>query len=199
MPSAAEDSFVAILSGLRKGDAAAAARVHADFAHRLVALAQQRLGERARRKTTPDDVVQSVFGSFFGRFPRGQWDLADRDGLWALLVEITVHKCLRQARHFGAQRRDAGREVGLQVGDDSACPADPPAAEPTPEQAVILSEMVQLLLDGLPAGRERDIVQLRLQGFQVAEISRLTNVPERTVERRLLKVRDRLQQYLAQG
>src|SRR5438552_2680938 len=95
-PLMTAESFPDLMARLRAGDADAAARVFERFAHRLAALAQVHLDGRTRRLVDPEDVLQSVFRSFFARHADGQLDLADWDGLWALLVVLTLRKCGRK-------------------------------------------------------------------------------------------------------
>jgi hypothetical protein len=63
--------------GIRSGDAGAAAPVFQRFAGRLIAPARSRLGDRLRAKVDPDDVVQSVYKSFFLRHANGELDPVD--------------------------------------------------------------------------------------------------------------------------
>ncbi|MEM7478217.1 MAG: ECF-type sigma factor, partial [Planctomycetota bacterium] len=68
------DSFRKTISELRSGGSQAARRVHERFVYRLVALAQARLNERFHRKIEAEDVVQSVFRSFFRRVDESQFE-----------------------------------------------------------------------------------------------------------------------------
>ena len=86
-------SFDGVMADLRAGDQAAAAAVFRRFATRLAGLAGAKLDARLRGKVDPDDVLQSVYRSFFGRHAAGQFDFDGWDGLWSLLTTITVRKC----------------------------------------------------------------------------------------------------------
>src|SRR5262245_18476432 len=77
-----QDSFIELAVRLRDGDQGAATVVFRRFASRLIALARRELDTRLRRKLDPEDVVQSVYRSFFGRYQAGQFDLATWDDLW---------------------------------------------------------------------------------------------------------------------
>ena len=48
----------------------------------LIGLARSHLGGVIRQKVDPEDVVQSVFRSFFQRNAQGNWNLDDWDSLW---------------------------------------------------------------------------------------------------------------------
>src|SRR5262245_8942191 len=78
---------------LRLGDGSAETLVVRRFTVQLVSLARRQLAASIRRKSPPEDVVQSVFRSFFARVRRGQFELANWERLWSLLVLITLRKC----------------------------------------------------------------------------------------------------------
>ena len=46
-----------------------------------------------------EDVLQSMYKSFCLRQQRGEFDLANRDALWSLLVTITLNKTRDVAKH----------------------------------------------------------------------------------------------------
>jgi DNA-directed RNA polymerase specialized sigma24 family protein len=189
MPS--ERPFTELMSKLAQGDRRPAEVVWERFARRLTALAANRLPGLLRAKTDPESVVLSVFRSFFARhqdapFAPGSWDR-----LWTLPTVLTVRKCGHRVRYFRAARRDACREQALVEGEAAAGArrADP---RPTPEEALPLAETLDELLQGLrPA--DRPVVEFRLQGHIVEEISRLVGCTGRTVHCVLAKVRARLE------
>src|SRR4051794_31226371 len=82
----ADPAFANLMDRLRTGEQAAAKEIFQRFAWRLVALARTRLDSRIRLKVDPEDVMQSVFKSFFLRQSEGQFDLENWDGLWSLLT-----------------------------------------------------------------------------------------------------------------
>lgn len=187
-----EGSFHEVMARLRTGDAEAAARVFHQFAQRLVALARTRLSSRLRQKVDPEDVLQSVYKSFFLRHELGQFQLENWDSLWAILTVITLRKCSRCAERFHTDRRDVDREVHAAEGPEAEPGGGLLSREPTPLQASILTETVENLLSGLE-GRERDVVQLSLQGYSVEEISTQVGRTRRTVQRLLKRIKDDLQ------
>jgi RNA polymerase sigma factor (sigma-70 family) len=190
------DSFVNLMSRLQAADGGAAAEVVERFTRRLIALARQHLDDRLRQKVDAEDVLQSVFKSFFLRQRAGQWTLPDWDSLWALLAVITVRKCGQWADHFHAQRRDLGREAEQAPAPDAGREVQLFAREPTPSEVLILTETVERLLSDLEE-RDREIVTLALQGYTAAEISTQVNRPERTVYRLLARIKKRLQRQRA--
>jgi RNA polymerase sigma-70 factor (ECF subfamily) len=187
---APRDDFRDLMARLRGGDDAAAAAVFQEFVARLIRLTRSQLETWLRHKVDPEDVVQSVYRSFFARYRAGQFTVADWDSLWGLLAVITLRKCANQAEHWQAARRDVHQELNPQDGS-TAVRQGIPGRDPTPDEAAILSETVQQLFQGL-SERERDILALHLHGCEVPEISRRVGRAERTVRRTLELARKEL-------
>lgn len=185
------ESFPTLMRKLTAGDAGAAALVFEQYAGRLIGLARKHLEDRVRAKVDADDIAQSAFRTFFRRAREGQFDLAGAGALWPLLAEIAVRKCGKWNRHFRTRKRSAAREVP--PAEDQDEPAA--TAEPGPEEAVALADLVDHLLRGL-AERERTICELRLQGYQVSEIAAKAGCAEATVFRKLDRIKERLETLL---
>src|SRR5262245_45829842 len=82
-------SFDDLMARLRTGDNDAATRVFNQYSNRLIALARRRLDPQILQKVDPEDVLQSVFRSFFRCQAAGQMDdLESWDNLWGMLVVI---------------------------------------------------------------------------------------------------------------
>lgn len=182
-----------VMARLRSGDPEAATEVFQRFLKRLMGLARSRLDPQMQRKISPEDVVQSVFMSFFRRQRDGQIDVASWDNLWSLLAVITVHKCGHQIRYYHAGRRNASMEQSaFRFTEDSAAGWEAVAQEPTASHALRLGESLQELLHSLDE-RECQIVILSLQGATVNEISQEAGCSQRTVRRVLEHVRSLLE------
>ena len=83
------------IHAIKKGESAAANALWEHYFDKLVRLARRKLDGMPRRIADEEDVALSAFDSFCraakkGRFP----DLADRDGLWRLLIQMTVRKAV---------------------------------------------------------------------------------------------------------
>jgi RNA polymerase sigma-70 factor (ECF subfamily) len=193
---ASDLSFDDLMARLKQGQDDAAAQVFRRFAGRLIALARSQLGPQIRQKEDPEDVLQSVFTSFFTRYAEGQFgDFDSWDNLWAMLVVLTQRKCGRRLDYFHAARRDVQREVAgpAPSGSDLGLSAD----DPTPSEAAMLTETVERLMNSLE-GRHRQILALSLQGCSPAEISAQVGCTERTVYRVLDTVKQWLEAMGAQ-
>src|SRR6516162_6734905 len=158
------DSFAEFLARLHSRDDAAAQELFGRFAHQLIALALRHIDARLRHKVDPEDVVQSTFKSFFIRYGHGNLDVVNWNSLWGLLTLITVRKCAERAAYHRAERRDAAREVSPPRGEEAAPGQEPHGREPTPLEAVVLTETVEQLFAGLD-GPERNVLELSLQGY----------------------------------
>jgi RNA polymerase sigma-70 factor (ECF subfamily) len=188
-----DDSFDDVMARLRDGDESAAGEIFQRFADRLIGLARQKLDVRLRAKVDAEDVLQSVYRTFFRRHAEGEFTFDGWNGLWSLLTVITVRKCGRWREYFDAAPRDVALEVPLGERED-APPAGAVASlarQPSPVEAVVLAELVEALLRGLPQ-RDQTIVSLRLQGHSPGEIATLLGRPERTIFRVLDRVKRRL-------
>jgi RNA polymerase sigma factor (sigma-70 family) len=160
------------------------------FSRQLIDLARRHLGVRLQHKVDPEDVVQSAYKSLLLRYGEGALAVEGWQGLWGLLTTITVRKCADRARFHQAERRDVRRETGAPEQETEPW-AQAISREPTPDQAVVLAEIIEGLLCRLEAD-ERTMIELSLQGFTTQEISEQTGRAERSVRR----LRERVRKYL---
>ena len=187
------ESFTDAVARLQEGDEQAAADVFARFADQLIRLARTRLDARLRKTTDPEDVMQSVWRSFFVRQQKGRFEIENWDALWAVLVVMTVRKCARRAEIMRAAKRDVGREVSDPTDSQGKFAFQVADSKPTPEQAAILTELIELMMEGLDE-REQNILTLRLQGYTFEEIGAQVGRTERTVRRVVSRLRERAAQ-----
>lgn len=192
---APDPSFEDVMARLRAGQNDAATQVFNRFAGRLLALARKRLDPLVLQKVDPEDVVQSVFRSFFvcngaGRF--GEFE--SWDNLWGMLVVLTQRKCGRRMDYFHAACRDVHREVPaeLPARDESSSDVGVRDDEPTPAEAAMLTDTVERLMRCLEP-RQREVLTLSLQGCSPADISGQLGCTERTVYRVLERVKQWLE------
>ena len=193
------DSFVEFVGKLRGGDDAAAREMFGRFAHQLIALALRHIDAGLRHKVDPEDVVQSVYKSFFVRYgDANNLDIVNWNSLWGLLTLITVRKCAERAAYHRAECRDAARELSPPRQEEPAPWLEPLGREPTPLEAAVLGETIEQLFAGLDE-QERSVLELSLQGYTTREISDQLGRAERTV--RLLRegVRHRLERMREEG
>src|SRR5262249_61199873 len=85
---AEDDRSGHLVARWREGDQQAAAELFRRYADRLVALAKSRLSQKMARRVDPEDVVQSVYRSFFAETKEGRYEFERGGDLWHLLVTI---------------------------------------------------------------------------------------------------------------
>jgi RNA polymerase sigma factor (sigma-70 family) len=178
-----------LLERFRNGDERAAAAIFTRYFERLTLLARSRLSPRLARRTDPEDIVMSVYRSFFIGARSGRFALVRGGDLWRLLASITRHKLSRQARHQMAACRSVEIELPLDSAELARCRALDD--EPTPEDAVALADELEWAFSRMNALGRR-VLELRLQGAQLSEIARDTGRSERTVRRTLATIRELL-------
>ena len=186
MPDLEHWTSAELLARFHSGEESAAEQIFHRYAERLVLLARSRLSSRLAGKTDPEDVALSAWRSFFVGAKQGQFTLNAPGDLWRLLVSITLHKLYRQARHHAAARRSIGREQSLhQTAEELLSFAN---QDPSAEEALALAEEVEAIMAKLDVAGRR-VLELRLQGEQIAAIAQLTRRSERTVRRILAQIR----------
>jgi RNA polymerase sigma-70 factor (ECF subfamily) len=184
-----EPPFKAIMELLRSGDQAAAVLVVQKYSRRLIGLAASRLPTPVRAKEDEDDAVQSAFKSFFNRQKKGEFEPEDWDELGTLLTYLTVCKVDRRIRKYLAGKRDVRREASAAPRDDDGPSWDAAGPDPTADEKAAAEDTLRELLKKLDP-TDQEILTLRLQGFQVAEIAARVGKDERTIYRVLASVRE---------
>jgi RNA polymerase sigma-70 factor (ECF subfamily) len=175
------------IAAWRAGDPEAARQLVDRYLERLVAVARRRLSQRLASRVDPEDVVQSVFRTFFFRAKDGQFKIKDQDDLCKLLMRITVHKVLKQVEYHTAGKRDANLET--EQGNRSVERMhELLAKEPTPEaQVEFLDQLEKLIAEYSP--KERKILEMRMNGYSEREIAAELKVTDRTVRRLFERMR----------
>jgi DNA-directed RNA polymerase specialized sigma24 family protein len=173
----------------------AARLVWGRYFQELLALARSHLSARIRGREDEEDVLQSMYNSFCLRQRRGDFDLANRDELWKLLVQITLPKARNLANRHHLPRRDVRRDAS-----GNAAPADDlddPAAllnqldmnEPTPAEAALLNEALEQPFLALGEPELWVIARKKLEGYTNQEIAGELKCTVSTVERKLERIR----------
>ena len=190
-----EDS-VNLLARFRTGDPQAAEELHSRYVQRLMALARTRISRKLGRRVGADDVVQSVFRSFFTKARDQQFVLEHSGDLWRLLSSITVTKVLRQAQRQRRQKRSIDLEESICTpGSAVRIPVDLMLKGPSALDAMVLLEELESIMAGLKP-LYRQILELRLQGEDTEQIAQQTARSERTVRRVLETIKQSFEERL---
>jgi DNA-directed RNA polymerase specialized sigma24 family protein len=193
-----DGSVTCWIGDLKAGGDSAAQHLWERYFHRLVHLARARLraAHRAGAIADEEDAALSAFDSFCRGAARGRFpDLADRDGLWRLLVVITLRKVMGQVGRQGAQKRGGGRLLG----ESALLGSDPVEGggldriagdEPSPELAALVIDEYRRLRNSLRTEALCQVLDLRLEGYTREEIAQRLGCAERAVKRKLEVIRE---------
>jgi len=200
---AQEGSVTRLIQLLRSEDAAerdlAARLIWRRYFRDLLELARNNLNRRIRCREDEEDVVQSMYKSFCLRQQRGEFDLAGRDALWKLLVTITLRKARNAAKKQMRDKRDIAREQTIADSDESGSAhwalEQMDAAGPSPAEAAVLNEALERRLEALADPDLRQIALRRLESYTNREIADRLDCTERSVERRLERIRSKWSSY----
>jgi RNA polymerase sigma factor (sigma-70 family) len=185
-----------LLRRWQAGDQEAAEALFRRYFTRLLGLVQTRLSAKMASRFDADDVVQSALKSFFLGAREGRYVLKQAGDLWRLLAGIAMNKMRHAERRHNADKRNVDLEqmpLPLREGMDEEIAWL--AREPTPEEAAILVDEMEALLQPL-APEPRRIVELRLQGYTLEEIAQEVRRSQRTVRRTMELVKARLQKRM---
>jgi RNA polymerase sigma-70 factor (ECF subfamily) len=179
------------LRRVRSGQSDAATELYLRYAERLRALVVVQCGIDLAPRVGPEDIVQSVFRTFFRRVAGGQYDVPEGEELWQLFLVIALHK----VRSTASFHRAAKRDVRVTTTGLSETLASRQLVAPDELARTTLSLVIDELLDGLPDSM-RAIVELRIEGREVEEIVSRTQRSRRSVERALQEFRVRLSEVI---
>jgi RNA polymerase sigma-70 factor (ECF subfamily) len=179
-----------LMRRLGAGSESAAETVYGRYAQRLLALARSKCSSQLARCVEPEDIVQSVFRTFFRRAKEGEFAVPEGEELWGLLLVITLNKIRAEADFHFAAKRDVRARRNLDE-------VPTPQATDTPADDALARLLLDDALRQLPESR-RELIRLRMEGHEVAEIARMTQRPLRTVERVLHNFRESLRGALTE-
>jgi len=182
-----------LLRRFRSGQPDAATELYLRYAERLSALAAGQCGPDLAARVDPEDIVQSVFRTFFRRVARGQYDVPEGEELWKLFLVIGLNKIRATATFHRAAKRD----VGVTASGEAFQRAAQNVAGSDETALATLRMVVEEILATLPASL-RSIVELRIEGHLVEEIARRTKRSRRSVERALQDFRQRLSKLIGE-
>jgi RNA polymerase sigma-70 factor (ECF subfamily) len=184
-----------LVAAYRAGSDTAARILFDRYCEKLLRLAQRRIGHQLAGRIDPEDIIQSAFRTFFIHIRRDEFTFAQQNDLFKLLVRLTVHKTLRQIAYHRAAKRDPNREVTRIINDRDLWEQFV-SQEPPPEAEVTLLEEMERFLS-LFSQFERQVLELRLQGYSTREIAQMLNTYDRKIRRILERVQKTAQKYAA--
>lgn len=175
-----------LLREWKAGDEQAAEVLFDRYAIRLVALVSSRLNRRYKASIDPNDVIQSAMGSFFDAARHSRIEVSRSVSLWRLLATFARRKMARSIERQSAVKRG---------GDQVRVPFDSVQPQIIGNHDSDSEDDADAFLITLKAELPDDlfvIVEGILAGQTHREIAESLAIDERTVRRRLSRVRERL-------
>ena len=193
MPDATAPDFADLLARAGTGDEAALAELVRQYEPKVRIVARVLLGPALRPYLDSVDLAQSVHKSVVTGLRDQRFALGKPDDLIGLAVTILRRKAAKHWRHLQRQRRLSGVNPTADGATDLtgvltalSCPSADPAAEAQ------FRDQVAHLCTHLDAS-ERQILDLRLEGYTPAEIADRIGVSRVALRVRLTRLRQRLQ------
>lgn len=203
-PMSSDNSISRWIHEVKKGNHAAAQAIWDQYFPRLVRFARERLRGLPRRAADEEDVALSAMDSFCRAAERGRFpELADRTGLWRLLLQMTARKVADLVRHETRQAHGGGHMLGESaLGDGGSTWGEQGLARIAderlgPEMALALSEECRRLLARLEP-EVQEVALAKMEGLSNEETAARLECSLRTVERRLHLIRRIWEQELAE-
>jgi RNA polymerase sigma-70 factor, ECF subfamily len=152
------------------------------YAKRLRAAVARQCSPALSPRIDPDDVVQAVFCDFFRGAAEGRYQVPEGRHAWRLLLAMAANRIRGVGDFHRAGRRDVRRTAGGDIYDQAL------ALEFVPDESRLttLRMAIEDVLRTMPE-RHRSIIEMRVEGYEVAEIAKRVHVSKRTVERVLQK------------
>lgn len=190
-----------LITQIRAGDQSAFDEFLQTNRERLLRFVTRNMSDALRRKVEAEDILQEAFAHCARAFP--EMDASDLDPL-AWLHQVAERRTIDAHRHFfGAQKRDAGREVALGAGrstETSPALIDMLIASFTsPSQAFARGQREQQLLDAIEQLPEdqREALRLRyVEDLPTKEIAERLDKSDGAVRVMLTRSLKRLEQLL---
>lgn len=159
----------------------------------LVQWASSSIGERFASRLDAEDVLQSVYRTFYRRYRDGQFRVENIEDMKRLLIAITRRKLVNLFEHHTAGIRDVRRErfsAGDLLYDRSANSTRQCSPEHSEE------DLRQHILRNQPE-EDRQILAAAMDGHSPDEIATIAQCSRRTVFRALDRVRSRVREMMA--
>jgi RNA polymerase sigma factor (sigma-70 family) len=189
------ESFEELLDAMQEGEDRAFTVFFNRHYDQLVQFAQKKLGSFPLRSFDADDVAQSAMKSLFKSLRENRYEAQGSSELWQILITITKNKLIDRRRRQQAQKRGGGNVRGesiwAQAGEDSGLSEQQDTKQNmTPDAQVELLETTELLFQRLEDDKTREVARLLLAGYRINDIAEELNCVRRTVERKIVHIRE---------
>ena len=184
------------INKLSEGDKCAQEILFKKFFSRLISLAKSKMHEMNTVPRDEEDVAVSAFRSFCSGIEGGEFSVDNEGELWAILFTITTRKACAERRRQYAEKRGGGKATIRQSDgeeDDDVFEAVA-GREPSPELAQAMADAADELLAIFEnSSKQRQVLEMKLQGYTVSEISKATGLTESNIHKHLKNIRNKLE------
>ncbi len=188
--ASSSENFAELLIRARQGDEQALRAIAEQYETEVRIVARVQLGPALRPYLDSIDLVQSVHRSLLLGIRQNRFDISTPANLIALALTLVRRKIARQWRRLQRQQR-----LSLGPSDrESALPAllaALSATEADPAQAAQLRDALQKLWNNVDE-LEKQVLELRLEGFSTVEVARRLGLDADVLRVRLSRMRQRL-------
>src|SRR5262245_6445604 len=161
-----EVSDGSLLRRVQSGSEDAATQLYLRYARRLRGLVEAQSSPDLKRMVDAEEIVQSIFGSFFRGATSGLYHVPVGEEMWKRFLVIALTKIRAKGAFHRAAKRDMRRTA-----DEAEIDHHPETRETTDLGFLRLS--VAEAMERLPE-QHRTMVRLRIEGHEVEEIARQT-------------------------
>jgi RNA polymerase sigma-70 factor (ECF subfamily) len=185
----APDDFAHLLECARRGDHNALAQLVQQYETKVRLVARYLLGPSLRPYLDSVDLVQSVHRTLMVGLREGKFDLSTPENLMALALTLVRRKVARQWRRMQRQQRlDSGTPSSGNLPELLTALCSPQA---DPAQAAQYHDQIRHLCEQLDEP-DRQLLELRLQGYSPAEVADRIHLNVNAMYVRLSRLRQRL-------
>jgi RNA polymerase sigma factor (sigma-70 family) len=179
------DHLDELIERMNQGDISAAERAFLAYEPYLRMAVRRQLTGPLRSKLDSMDIVQSVWADVLCGFRDAGWRFADRSHLRAFLVKVARNRLIdRRRQHHRALEQERALA-------ETAPEELPEADQPRPSEIAQGNELWKRMLEQCPPAH-REILILKRQGLQLAEIAAQTGLHEGSIRRILYDLARRL-------
>ncbi len=181
--------FAHLLELARSGDHDALEQIAAQYESKLRIVARVQLGAALRPYLDSQDLVQSVHRSLMVGLRNEKFDISSPENLIALTVTMLRRKIARHWMRMRRQQRNLENGYGeldlVQLLSSVCVPSEDPSVQAQ------ICDSIRFLCEHMDA-TEKQIVDLRLQGFAAPEIATQLGLTAVNVRVRMTRLRQRL-------
>lgn len=175
----------ALVEKLSAGDPAAAEQVFKAYEPYLRLVVRKQLHASLRSKFDSADVVQSIWADLLPGFKTAEWQFANAAQLQGFLAKATRNRLIDRMR-----KHRTGAEIERPL-IDSAQEGMPPSSVPRPSEITQAEDLWRRMLAVCPP-EHHELLRLKRQGLQLAEIADRTGLHIDSVRRIVRKVASQL-------